>query len=135
MRGVLQKAIVAKIAATPAITSLATGGAWQGRAPDEHSGIKPPYIVFFEVAGVAVHTMSDTLDEDLIQFSIWDTGRTPEVANQIADAVRDTFDNVVLVLDSGTCVSCMRQGKTGPINDPDGGWQITIDYLIRTEPS
>lgn len=120
------------------VRALATGGIHAQQAPIE-TGVntgqqdKKPYVVLSIISDDCDGTMSDNQDYGtaVLQFSVFVSGDYQlDLAWSVAQALKLCYDNCggTFADSKGVLKAIRRMGMGRPIKDPDGGWQIVIEY-------
>ena len=91
-----------------------------------------PYFTYMLVSNEPVEDFSDTSEGSLIQFSIWDDSVSPLLVTQLTEAFEAAFDWCSLTVAGRAHISMARQAER-LVQDPDGGWQYSIDYRIEIQ--
>jgi hypothetical protein len=105
------------------------GGLFYGTAP---RGETLPYVTYALVDGGTEDDMSSSVEDVLIQVSVWSEQDSPTEAIAIGEQIALLYDNAELAVSSGTCYRCDRQSMN-VVDDPDGGWQFQIDYRLMVQ--
>jgi hypothetical protein len=128
----LLSAIITKTAGS-AFSADVGGRIYLDHAPDL---AEFPYCVFFIVSDVPMDTFTDSLDDVLIQFSLYSASSgAAEVAGMYND-LRSLFDNCILSITGGNFVSMRRQNLQTMVEEviTQAGTQMVkhwaVDYQI-----
>ena len=119
-------AIITKFNATATLTAY---GLYAYQAPGDAT---LPYFTYMLVSDEPVETFTDTSESSLIQFSIWDDSVSPLLVTQLAELFEAAFDWCTLAVAGRAHISMARQAER-LVQDPDGGWQYSIDYRIEIQ--
>jgi hypothetical protein len=120
----LLTAIMTKISGSALSTDVA-GRIFLDQAPAE---AELPYIVFFIVSNAADSNFSDTIDNVLIQFSLFsDSSGAAEITDMYADLIA-LFDDVSLTVTGYNTVTARRENLVTSVEDDVKHW--SIDYTI-----
>lgn len=108
------------------------GGVFVGLAPQGTDG---DYATLNIVSTAPGYAMNDTQvwQDTKMQVSLWTWDTTPAGILQTAELWANTFDDAALTVTGGVCVWMRRAAGPLPLADPDGGWQVTIDYDISID--
>lgn len=99
------------------------------RAPQDTTGI---YATYSLVTSTLDETMSDRAEVPLIQLSIWGDEEFPDDLLSTAALFCLWYDDAPIDIAGGTTVRCDRQ-SFNLLPDPDGGWQVQIDYQLMVQ--
>lgn len=98
-----------------------------------------PYVVFRIVAGLPQDTFKSSIEDTLIQFSLFSTSAgAAEITDMYAD-LKTLFDWTALTITGGTCIWMMRQGFSTMFDDITtlagtvGLRHWAVDYSIMVE--
>lgn len=117
-------AIITKFNADATLTAY---GLYADHAPQDAT---LPYFTYLLVTNEPVETFTDTSENPLIQFSVWDDSVSPLLVTQLAELFKTAFDWCSLTVAGRAHISMARQAER-LVQDPDGGWQYSIDYRIE----
>jgi len=108
------------------------GGLFVGLAPQDET---QDYATVNAVTSLHDQAMNETQvwQTTVLQFSLftWDT--SPASLLQTAELWCNVFDDAPLTVSGGAVVWVTRTAGPIPVVDPDGGWQVTIDYSISVD--
>lgn len=96
-----------------------------------------PYIVVHEVSGTPSWTFDSTLENEIIQFSIWDKSGSQSgtySANTVLDIynkLTTVFDWAQLTITDYNCVQSKRQSQI--LQMEDDVWHYAVRYLITIQ--
>ena len=103
-------------------------------------GVSAPYMIVNLIAqehSAAMGMDGGEYEDNYVQFTLVNAERAGIASLLTAyEALKATFDEAALEIDGATCVRMRRLNTIGPIPDPDamdGGWMLTVDYLIETD--
>ncbi len=108
----------------------ATKGLWYGSAPQETD---TPYVILFEVTDEHERTMSTTLENVRIQFSIVDKTETPDTVERLYNLLIEAFDNASFTVTGYGLLRCIRQVSTLARDPEQEYWQKTVDYMVEVQ--
>lgn len=106
------------------------------RAPKD---TKLPVLVASSPAGGSVTgSMSSTgvkqIDDMVVQFSAFVEDYQADLAMDILDAIKKLYDNYQYDFwAGGYCLTMKRVTHGTIVEDPDGGYDVNVDYLYRFE--
>jgi hypothetical protein len=98
---------------------------------------EPPYVILYAVAGSGPdYTFGGSLKFEslVVQFSIFDLTPSPDVILGYQELLQERFDWATLSFTHDAEIlplRCQRTTSGMLMKDPDGVWQITIDYLVE----
>lgn len=131
----LTTALFSKLSGS-SLDTLIGGRMFKGNAYD---GTEYPYVVFMVISDVQSDTFKSSLDDVLIQFSIFsDDSSSGEIENIYA-ALKSLYDNATLTITGATLCMIARQSATLMVEDhttPDGTakvWHYAIEYTVIQE--
>ena len=119
-------AIITKFNADPTLNAY---GLYAEHAPQDAI---LPYLTYMLVINEPIETFSDTSEYSMIQFSVWDDSVSPLLVTQLAELFKTAFDWCSLTVAGRAHISMARQAER-LLEDPDGGWQYSMDYQIEIE--
>lgn len=133
----LLAAIMTKCAGS-ALSTAVGGRIFLDEAPE---GTAFPYVVFRIVAGSPQDTFKDTIDDTLIQFSLFSiSDGATEITTMYAN-LKTLFDWQALTITGNTCIWTMRQGLSTFFDDLTttqgtvGVRHWAVDYSIMVQKS
>jgi hypothetical protein len=130
---------------TTAIFSTATGSAfltgiggrlYKNRADQDAAW---PYAVFFVVGDTPRPTFKDTIEEVLVQFSIFSQESSSTEIEDLFTNLKALYDNVELTIVGNTFLMMNRAGAslmTVPKDTEMGEdeyWQYNVDYIVTMQ--
>jgi hypothetical protein len=121
-----------------ALSTAVGGRIFLDEAPE---GSAYPYVVFKIVAGTPQDTFKDTIEDTLIQFSLFSISSGAAEITAMYAALKTLFDWQTLTITGNTCIWVMRESLTTMFDDittPDGTVGLrhwAVDYSIVTEKS
>jgi hypothetical protein len=126
----LFEAIINKFNATPHNTFyMAIGGQLAlAQAPQSW---KMPYSVFSLPSNVPEYTFTDTIENPVIQFSVFDDSQSSLVVCNAYDYLTTLFDDCRLSISGGTC-HLMERMFSQLLKDPDY-WHYIVQYRLIVE--
>ena len=106
-------------------------------------GVAAPYVVANLItqdhtnAMGAYGTAGGSYEEYVVQFTVIDAERAG-LADLLTGyaALCWAYDEADIPLTGASCIRMRRLTTVGPMPDPDamdGGWMLTVDYLIETD--
>ncbi len=104
-------------------------GFFHDEAPDD---CVMPYIVYYIISNVTdlAFAANDSVEDNLVQFSIYDKSSSSSTVGDITDKLRTALDRQTLSYTTKTAAgACVRINGTGPVRTEDG-WMATEDYRI-----
>jgi len=123
-KGILDKA------KAPSLREYIAGRFYNTNAPQKE---KMPYIVFMLVSDTPEDTFDTSMEDTIVQLSIFDDNRSPENVCDIFELVNTCFDYVTLTIVGYTTVE-MRRGVANLMRDPDDdAWHYQVDYRVRIQ--
>lgn len=130
----LTTAIFGKCAAGTSLYTDIGGRMYKGEAPQRATF---PYVVFFVVSDVPEYPSSHTIEEVLVQFSIYSiTSSSTEIEDALTD-LRTLYDNCSLSITSNTLIhftrgnlTCMRD-EVETTSGTKGVWHYAQEYFLR----
>lgn len=133
----LLAAIFAKTAGSALSTAVA-GRIFEGEAPE---GSEFPYVVVSIVADSQIDTFKDSLEDVLLQFSLYSISKgLAEITGLFAN-LKTLFDNATLTITGSSHIIIVRQGFSTMFDDmttPLGTVGVrhwAVDYWIITQKS
>ena len=92
---------------------------------------KMPYIVYYVISHAPMHCFNSdsTVEDHLVQFSIFDNSSNTSTISSIRDQLLIAFDRQSLTYLTVSDVGCLREAEGGPFKTEDG-WQWTLDFRI-----
>ncbi len=107
------------------------GGFFFGKAPEGTTG---DYATLAIIGSPRDYATGLQWQDTALQVSLWTWDNSPARILQTARLVTDVFDSATLALEgSCVCLRIDRDNEPMPVPDPDGGWQVIINYTIQTE--
>jgi hypothetical protein len=128
----LLSAIITKTSGS-AFASDIGGRIYLDHAPDN---AEFPYCVFFIVSDVPLDTFTDSLDDVLVQFSLFSASSGAAEITGMYNDLRSLFDNCTLSITGSTFVSMRRQNLQTMVEESvtQTGTQIikhwAVDYQL-----
>jgi hypothetical protein len=110
-----------------ALRAANTGGLYLVRPKEQNSY---PYMSLVHAGNSIEYTMSNTIKDAVVQFSIF-SDTFSEIMTVYA-ALFAAFDDTVLSYDNDKALVMQRVSETGPILFEDV-WQVTIDYQVMRQ--
>ncbi len=107
------------------------------QAPD---GCEFPYIVFFIISDVPANTFTESLEDILVQFSIFSASPGATEITTIYNDPKTLFDNCALIITGDTHISMIRQNLTTMVDDIVTSmgtvgvrhWAVDYSIMIQT---
>ena len=131
----LSQAIFTKTTGSALSTALG-GRIYKGRAPD---GTAYPYAVYLLVSDVPDPTFTETLENVLIQWSLFSSASSSGEIEDLFANLKTLFDDCSLTITGETLLWFQRANATLMIEDhttPDGTvdvWHYAVDYDIKIQ--
>lgn len=133
MAGDLQRAVYSEAIGNSALSTAVTQtgkqltqGIFYQTAPEDAA---MPYVVFNIISQTPIHDFDDTLEDVLVQFSVFDNSEGIATVEDVKDKLLTTFDRASLTFAAKSDIGCLRVAQTGPDRIEDG-WMSTVDYEI-----
>jgi hypothetical protein len=113
-----------------ALSTLLTGGLHNTFVPQYPSY---PYCVFQLISGTADHLFIETLEDVLLQFSIFDNSESAATVCSVYNALNALYDNCALSIANYGFISMLREFQhLLRLDEAEGGfWQFVVQYRIR----
>jgi len=113
----------------PLVSDETTEGIFHGLAPPDAD---MPYFEYHCISSVPMHCFNSdsTVEDNIVQFSLFDDSNSVSTLSLIRDAVVSAFDRQTLTYDTKTQVGCLRESETGPTRLEDA-WQWTLDFRVQ----
>ena len=126
----LFKAIYAKFTGSTGADLYAnlTGGLHNTQAPQDTDY---PYAVFYLISGIPHWTFDNTMENVIIQFTIYDDNSSVENVSDLYGYLTDLYDWTVLDIDNYHSIYMKRE--TSSLMKSSDIWQQTVDYRIEIE--
>lgn len=121
-----------------ALSNDVGGRIYLDEAPD---GCEFPYVVFRIIAGSPQDTFKDTIEDTLIQFSIFSISKSGAEITEIYADLMALFDWQALTVTGGTCIWMMRQGLVTMFDDITtpagtvGARHWAVEYSVMVQES
>ena len=132
MKG-LFRAVGAKWAEAPSLSTSITGGIHANRVPQEYS---PPYVRFTMMGNAPEWDFKATTTYEFVtvMFGIFDTSPDPDDVLGYADTLRDRFEWASLTFAEGgyTSLLCERINEFLTEDEaPEWAWHYVINFTLR----
>jgi len=132
----LATAIFSKATGSAFLTAIG-GRLYKKRAPQD---LTWPYAVFFVVDDTPLRTFKDTLEEVLVQFSLFSQTSSSTEIEDLFSLLKACYDNSELTIAGNTFIMMNRQNATPadsvPADTEEGTgefWQTDVDYLVTMQ--
>jgi hypothetical protein len=115
------------------LSTALVGGLWRSKAPADYTTF--PYAVMFLVSAPPRETFTNTVEEVLIQFNIFDSvdgGDNDDTRiNDVYAKLTALYDNnLALSITGYEYISMLRQNTFNDDEDDDI-WQTSVEYEVR----
>lgn len=131
----LTTAIYSKMTSSTNLYTDIGGRLYKGEAPE---GAEFPYVVFFIVSDVPEYPGGKTIEQSLIQFSIFSSASSSTEVETILTDLRALYDDCSLSITSNTLIYFIRENLTTMRDDITttagtvGIWHYSQEYNIWT---
>lgn len=119
----IQEAVLAKLAATSALTALVSTRIYNGTAPQ---GVGLPYVVFSEISSDRPRSMSGAVAIVDSRVEVLAYGASPDSSIAVADAVRGALDGYRGTSSGVSVRSCRLESTDDDYVRPRSGESIHI---------
>lgn len=92
-----------------------------------------PYAVFFIASGVEDGTVTEEMDDVLMQFSVYDDQQSASQICDIYEALKDLYHRCQLTIAGHNHIHMHRNTHHLIPRDADGIWEYVFDFNILTE--